>query len=164
MYVEPGHDYPSLCANHRPDACRVPDGKCQAEDCNRRASYGFQRPTHCVAHKEVEMSDRRHRLCANADPPCLRQASYGWENDRAVSGKPTFCRSHKQAGMVDVRNHAHCAREGCRKRPSHAFEGEKARLCAAHRELGMMDVSGKVRFLWITGESLRCNPCLSGKW
>lgn len=50
-----------------------------------------------------------------------------------------FCLAHRQVGMVDLRNN-HCAEEGCSKRPTHAFDGQKAKFCAAHREVGMMNV------------------------
>lgn len=164
--------------------------RCRFEGCSKRASHGSgpnEPPTHCLAHRDqaTMLVDHRHRLCdVETNPPCLRQASFGWpsetgcapasvantvkgnsEGTRASNiqsaGEETattvvaatkkrarsqrkeeqqlFCSAHRQDGMVDLRN-KHCAEEGCSKRPTHAFDGQRAKFCAAHREVGMMNV------------------------
>ena len=36
-----------------------------------------------------------------------------------------------------------CQHDQCKKRPHHAFEGEKPKFCGAHRLQGMVDVHNK---------------------
>lgn len=158
------------------------DRTCQVEGCGKRASHGVtrnQRPTHCVAHRDpaTMVTDHRHRLCEREmNPPCVRQASFGWPLSAAPAtvailnsatreatpapdktleksvfpSRPTskanlmYCALHREPGMVDLRNKRGCTKEGCGKRATHAFDGEKPTMCAAHREVGMMDVVTKV--------------------
>lgn len=167
---------------------------CRFEGCSKRASHGVERnkrPTHCPAHRDptTMLADHRHRLCdVETDPPCVRQASYGWPGvpapaaaavvamgrepepthvanianrnnngaksstkrattatttpatKRGAQQQPLFCAAHRKVGMVDLRNSRGCAAEGCIKRPTHAFDRQKAKFCAAHREVGMLNV------------------------
>ncbi len=54
-----------------------------------------------------------------------------------------FCKTHKELGMVDVKNKS-CIYPECKTKPTYNKEGEtKALFCCTHKELGMIDVNSK---------------------
>ncbi|CAM9453893.1 unnamed protein product [Pylaiella littoralis] len=83
---------------------------------------------------------RATRTCSN--PQCSKNPYFGWHGGKAV-----FCVTHKETGMVDVKN-KRCEEDMCMKRGLFGYEGEKARFCSRHRLEGMVDLKNK-RCKWV---------------
>lgn len=126
----------------RPFACRF-------EGCNKRASHGVERnkrPTHCPAHRDqtTMVADHRHRLCdAEMDPPCVRQASYGWPSAPAAAVVATE-REPESTRVAKITNGSESganAKRGTTTTPTKKGSAQRQALfCAAHRKVGMVDL------------------------
>ena len=58
-------------------------------------------------------------------------------------GKGRFCKSHKIAGMIDVKSR-YCEYDGCESiQPVYNFQGERGRFCKMHKAYGMVNVKSK---------------------
>jgi hypothetical protein len=66
---------------------------------------------------------------------CKTRASFGF-----ISGKVTFCLSHKKYEMINV-NIKKCLETGCDTQPTYGFIGEKATYCKLHNLYQMIDVN-----------------------
>ena len=74
------------------------------------------------------------KTCCEGD--CKKQSNYNFEGNKNA----LYCNSHKQEGMVDIKN-KRCCEEGCKTRPYYNFEGNKNALyCNSHKQEGMIDV------------------------
>lgn len=65
---------------------------------------------------------------------CTRQPTYGMDGHQAK-----FCSSHKEEGMVDVKN-CRCKHPGCTRQPNYGHEGGRAKYCSSHKMSDMINV------------------------
>lgn len=65
---------------------------------------------------------------------CTRQPTYGMDGERAK-----FCSSHKEEGMIDVKN-CRCKHQGCTRQPNYGHEGSRAKFCSSHKLDKMVNV------------------------
>ncbi len=72
-------------------------------------------------------------------PGCKKQPNYNREGET----KALYCGTHKQEGMIDVKNKT-CQHPGCRTQPTYNREGEtNALYCGTHKHEGMINVKDK---------------------
>jgi len=114
--------------------CRLPDmvdvrsKQCEADGCGIRASYGYNRRTHCAAHKDIDMLDINNTRCNQ----CTKKAMY------ALPGqKPSVCGDHAASGMIDV-VHKRCHNSGCDKQAHFGFPGVSRTSCYEHKTARMI--------------------------
>lgn len=121
--------------------------KCQSENCNLIASFGFNKLTKtkfCSAHKEEGMINLlcKSCQCGKARP------TYNYEGLSA-----NFCKLCKEEGMINVNDkNCHC----CKSRPTFNYNDLKAEYCAKCKLENMINVKDK-RFM--CGKSLK--PCFN---
>lgn len=65
---------------------------------------------------------------------CTRQPTYGQDGQRA-----RYCSSHKEDGMIDVKN-CRCKHPGCTRQPNYGHEGGRAKYCSSHKLAKMVNV------------------------
>lgn len=65
---------------------------------------------------------------------CTRQPTYGQDGQRA-----RYCSSHKEDGMIDVKN-CRCKHQGCTRQPNYGHEGGRAKYCSSHKLAKMVNV------------------------
>lgn len=65
---------------------------------------------------------------------CTRQPTYGMDGQQAK-----FCSSHKEEGMIDVKN-CRCKHPGCTRQPNYGHEGGRAKYCSSHKLAEMVNV------------------------
>lgn len=143
---------------------------CKFDGCTTRASFGYEKVTHCSLHKEVNMTNPHTITCEI----CTVSATYGYKNSRPTRcsthktehmlcvhgmcevdncvtkgyfgfthiGKKQRCATHKLPGMVDLKNKK-CIELGCSKQSTYGFENGPIEKCATHKLQGMVDVKNK---------------------
>lgn len=87
---------------------------------------------------------------------CTRQPTYGMDGQRAK-----FCSSHKEDGMIDVKN-CRCKHPGCTRQPNYGHEGGRAKYCSSHKLAKMVNVvSRRCEFPACKRQVGRwwCGPC-----
>ena len=127
IYGEKGGDM--YCLAHKPEDAVTTRPVCADEECNRPPTCGFDKATHCKAHKEEGMADLVNKICSDAE--CEMHASYGFD------GEKTKCREHAEEGMCCL-HHGTCVE--CNKRARFGLPGGKGTHCIDHRTDMMVDV------------------------
>lgn len=69
------------------------------------------------------------------EPTCIKQASFAMDGDRY----PKFCKDHRQANMINIRNQR-CMATGCSRGASFAATGgERGQFCSEHKGENMVN-------------------------
>ncbi|CAM9119384.1 unnamed protein product, partial [Ectocarpus fasciculatus] len=87
----------------------------------------------------VKVRDRIGTRCEEST--CIKQASFAMDGDRY----PKFCKEHRQANMVNIRNQR-CMAPGCTRGASFAATGgERGQFCSEHKEENMVNTRRRSR-------------------
>lgn len=113
-----------FCGKHKEkDMQNNRHAKCASENCNKLASYGIERSTHCLEHKTDEMTRLNSKICEFDG--CKITAGYGIE-------KSTHCKAHKTPEMARfISKNKMCQEPGCNLFASYGIE--KRTHCSKHK-------------------------------
>jgi len=142
---------PRRCKAHAEDGMvDVKNKKCAL--CDKQATFGVDKATHCKDHKEEHMKDRKHDA-VNCEI-CDKRATFGIE-------RPERCLYHKDEDMKDLVSVMCSVCQECQ--PAFNFKGKKAEFCLSCKEDGMIDVKhtrcGNCDLYQVSKEGGLCSMC-----
>lgn len=149
------------CSNHNKN-----QGRCQYRDCDKYASFGLKRKTHCCAHKTPEMRNITNKTCEipgchifpvfgiTERVRCSKHKTGDMINLNATvceidqcnkiacfgTTKNTRCKEHADENMTNIMSKK-CKAENCYNRPSYGHK--TAIFCAKHAEKDMKNLVTK---------------------
>ena len=110
----------------------VKNNKCIC--CNKQATYGIDKPTHCKVHKTNDMYDKRHST--EKCQMCDKRATYSID-----TYPPTHCSNHKTEDMKDIIS-SMCIK--CNETQGVFGYNVKELFCVNCKEEGMTNVKAKL--------------------
>jgi len=110
------------------DMIDVRSKQCEQQGCRIRASYGYDKMTHCVAHKDIDMMYIKKTGCNQ----CNKMANYALPGQKA-----SVCGDHATAGMIDVVN-KRCDDLDCDIQAHFGIPGVSRSTCYEHKTAGMI--------------------------
>lgn len=132
---------PTFCKKHTGQGMiNLISHRCEDRSCRQIPSYGWEsgrsKAKFCSKHRVEGMVNVRHPRCAHGD--CRRQPGFG----KAGGQRGVYCKEHKEAGMVDLKNNyvkkkerpKCCTQAGCQRQiTSGNRERNATAYCKEHR-------------------------------
>jgi hypothetical protein len=126
------------CSEHKSDDMSENGHiKCFHENCNVRASFGYNsnKEQYCKKHMKDGMKKLFKKTCL--EPGCNIEPSFGYKDDTYI-----YCNAHKKENMISRITYK-CKQQDCNKRASFGTEFNKPLYCNDHRNNDMFYVYRK---------------------
>lgn len=123
---------------------------CEVGICNKQASYGYGRRTHCTTHKADDMEYFKHTGHCCKEDGCSAFRHYGKD------GKATHCAAHKKADMIPIGSSV-CLADGCITTAVYGIEGIPGKYCSDHRTAEMTNITSPKCEVDECNEYARCS-------